>query len=114
MELRRTDGSVRVIRSADGLDCTAPLRTACLRITRDALAQSIRGAIVKSASPSCAAGGAPLLPEQGGSARLDGVGLLVQTLREAAPDLPVIDEAVFEDAGQRAAFFSLIFRRIVP
>jgi hypothetical protein len=33
------------------------------------------------------------------------VGLLVQVLRESAPDLPVIDEAAFADAGQRALFF---------
>ena len=105
MELRLKDGVTIVARSADGLDITARLRGACLRIARDALAQGIRGAVMKSRSPSCAAGGAPLFPEQGGSPRPDGVGLLVQVLREKAPDLPVIDEAAFEDDGGRAAFF---------
>ena len=114
MELRRKDDSVIVVRCADGLDCTTRLRDACLRIARGASAQGVRGAVVKSGSPSCAAGETPLVPEQGGSPRPDGVGLLVQALREAAPGLPVIDEAGFEDAEQRAAFFSLIFRRIVP
>ena len=114
MELRCKDGSVVAVRCADGLDCTTRLRDACQRIARVASAQGIRGAVVKSGSPSCAAGGAPLFPEQGGSPRPDGVGLLVQVLREGALDLPVIDEAAFEDTGQRAAFFSLIFRRIVP
>jgi uncharacterized protein YbbK (DUF523 family) len=114
MELRCKDGTVMLVRRADGLDCTARLRDTCLRIARDASDQGIRGAVVKSGSPSCAAGGAPLFPEQGGSPRPDGVGLLVQALREAASDLPIIDELAFEDAGQRAAFFSLIFRRIVP
>ena len=104
MELRLKDGSTIVARCADGLDITARLRGACLRIARDVLAQGIRGAVVKSRSPSCSAGGAPLVPEQGGSSSQDGVGLLVQVLCEAAPDLPVIDEAAFEDAGRRAAF----------
>ena len=114
MELRRKEGSVIVVRCADGLDLTARLREACLRIARDASARGIQGAVMKGGSPSCATGGAPLFPEQGGSPRPEGVGLLVQTLRETAPDLPVIDEAAFEDPGQRGAFFSLIFRRIVP
>jgi len=105
MELRRKDGATTVVRCADGLDATVRLQDACLRIARDALAQGVRGAVVKSASPSCAAGGAPLFPAQGGSPRPDGVGLLVQALRGLAPSLPVIDEAAFEDAGQRAAFF---------
>ena len=114
MELRRKDGAVMVVRCEDGLDCTSRLRDACLQIARDALSRGIRGAVVKSASPSCAVGNSPLFLKQGGSPpRPDGVGLLVQALRESAPDLPVIDEAAFEDVGQRAAFFSLIFRRIV-
>jgi uncharacterized protein YbbK (DUF523 family) len=104
MELRRKAEGTVVVRCADGLDLTAPLRDACLRIARDALAQGIRGAVVKSRSPSCAAGWAPLFPEQGGSPASDGVGLLVQVLRELAPDLPVMDEAAFEDAGQQTAF----------
>jgi uncharacterized protein YbbK (DUF523 family) len=59
---------------------------------------------MKSRSPSCAAGGVALW-EEDGSSRHEGVGLLAQVLRELAPGLPVIDEAAFEDAGQRAAFF---------
>jgi len=105
MELRRKAGAVIVARCADGLDLTAPLREACLRIARDALAQGVRGALVKSRSPSCAAHGTPLFPEHGGSPRPDGVGLFVHVLRELAPDLPVIDELAFEDAGLRATFF---------
>ena len=105
MELRLKDDAMIVARCADGLDLTARLREACLRIARDALAQGVRGALVKSRSPSCAADGAPLFPERGGSPRPDGVGLLVQALRGLAPDLPVMDELAFEDAGRRAAFF---------
>ena len=96
MELRRKDGSMIVVRRVDGLDLTARLRGACLQIARDALDQGIRGAVVKSRSPSCAAGGAPVFPEQGGRPRLDGVGFLVQALRELAPDLPVIDETALD------------------
>jgi uncharacterized protein YbbK (DUF523 family) len=105
VELRRKDGVTIVAHCADGPDITVRLRGACLRIARDAVAQGVRGAVMKSRSPSCAAGGAPLFPEQGGDPSPDGVGLFVQVLRGLAPDLPVIDEAAFEDAGQRAAFF---------
>ncbi|MCL2123110.1 MAG: DUF523 domain-containing protein [Desulfovibrionaceae bacterium] len=108
MKLRCKEGVTTVVRCADGLDTTVRLRGACRRIAWDVLAQGVRGAVVKSASPSCAAGGAHLFPEHGGSPRPDGVGLLVQALRGLAPDLPVIDEAAFGDAGQRAAFFRRI------
>jgi len=105
MVLRHKDGVTTVARCADGLDATACLRGVCLQIAQDVLAQGVRGAVVKSGSPSCAAGGALLFPEHGGSPRPDGMGFLVQALRGLAPDLPVIDEAAFEDAGWRSAFF---------
>jgi uncharacterized protein YbbK (DUF523 family) len=105
MELRQRGGVTIVVRCADGLDTTARLRGACLEIVRDVLARGVRGAVVKSGSPSCAAGGALLFPEHGGSPRPDGTGFLVQALHGLAPALPVIDEAAFEDAGRRAAFF---------
>ena len=103
LELRRKDGLTLAVRCADGQDSTGRLRDACLRIARDVADKGIRGAVVKSLSPSCAAGGAPLR-DQDGVSRPDGTGLLVQALREPAPDFPVIDEAAFEDAGQREAF----------
>ena len=105
MELRRKDGTAIVVRCADGLDMTARLRDVCLRIARGVLSQDVRGAVVKSRSPSCAADGVPLFQEQDHSLRPEGTGLLVQTLRGLAPDFPVIDEVAFEDAGQRTAFF---------
>ena len=105
MALRHTDVGTTVARCTDGLDTTARLRGACLQLAREALARGVRGAIVKSASPSCAADGALLFPEHGGSPRPDGVGVLVQALRGLVPALPVIDESAFEDAGRRAAFF---------
>jgi uncharacterized protein YbbK (DUF523 family) len=105
MELRRKGGATIVVRSGDGLDSTVRLQRACLRIARDVLTQGIQGAIVKSRSPSCAVGGAPLFSERGDSPHLDGVGLLVRALRGLAPDLPVIDELAFEDGGQRTSFF---------
>ena len=105
LELRLKDGVTRVVRRADGLDTTDRLHDACLQIARDVLARGVRGAVVKSGSPSCAAEGALLFSEQGGSPRPNGVGLLVQVLRGLAPELSVIDEAAFADAGQRSAFF---------
>ena len=101
-------------RCTDGLDTTARLQGACLQIARDVLARGVRGAVVKSGSPSCAAGGTLLFPAQGGSLRPGGVGLLVQALRGLAPFLPVIDEAAFEDAGQRAAFFRQTGAKCAP
>ncbi|MDR2695535.1 MAG: DUF523 domain-containing protein [Deltaproteobacteria bacterium] len=107
LELRRKDGMTITVRCTDGTDLTAVLRGACLRIARDAAALGIRGAVVKSLSPSCAAGGAPLW-DQDGVSRPEGTGLLVQALRGLAPDFPVIDEAAFADAGQRADFLRRI------
>ena len=101
LELRRKDGVTIVARCADGMDHTARLREACLWIARDGLSKGVRGAVVKNRSPSCAAEGAPLWDEDGG-VHPEGVGLLVQVLRELAPDLPVVDEDA--DAGQRTAF----------
>ena len=83
------------------MDHTARLREACLWIARDGLGKGVRGAVVKSRSPSCAAEGAPLWADDG-DVRPEGVGLLVQALRELAPDLPVMDADA--DAGQRTAF----------
>jgi len=114
MELRHKDGTTIVVRCTDGLDMTAHLHDACLRISRDVLALGVRGAVVKSHSPSCAADGAPLFQKQGGSPRLEGIGILVQVLRGLALNLPVIDEAAFEDAGQRSAFFREIGKSIPP
>ena len=101
LELRRKNGVTIAVRCADGLDLTPRLREACLWIARDGLARGVRGAVVKSRSPSCAAEGAPLW-EEDGDVRQEGVGLLVQALREAAPDLPVMDEEA--DAGHVADF----------
>ena len=108
MKLLHKDGATTVVRSADGLDITDSLRGAYLQIARNVLDQGILGAVVKSGSPSCAAGGTPLFSEQDGSLRVDGVGLFVQALRGLAPDLPVIDEIAFEDDGRREAFFLLM------
>jgi uncharacterized protein YbbK (DUF523 family) len=107
LELRRKDGVTIAARCSDGLDQTTRLREACLWIARDGLDRGVRGAVVKSRSPSCAAEGAPLW-EEDGNVRPEGVGLLVQALRELAPDLPVMDEAAFEDAWQRAAFLRAV------
>jgi uncharacterized protein YbbK (DUF523 family) len=107
LELRRKDGATRIVRCADGADQTARLREACLWIARDGLDKGVRGAVVKSRSPSCAAGDAPLWEDKG-EVRPGGTGLLVQALRELAPDLPVMDEAAFEDAWQRADFLRMV------
>jgi len=108
MELRHNNGVAFVVRCADGLDITDRLRGACLRIAQEALAKGVQGAVVKSRSPSCSAGGASFCQEQDGDPGRYGAGLLVQALRELAPGLPVIDEAAFEDGGRQGAFFRKI------
>ena len=107
LELRRRDGVILAARCVDGSDQSARLREACLWIVRDGLDRGVKGAVVKSRSPSCAAGDAPLW-EAHGEVRPEGTGLLVQALRELAPDVPVMDEAAFEDAWQRADFLSRV------
>ena len=70
--------------------------------------EELRGFILKSRSPSCAIGTAPLFGETG-EAIGTASGVFTLMLIKRLPDLPITDEARLADPDEREKFFGRVF-----
>lgn len=108
MRLERDGAQVRLVSIAERRDLTARM-VQCARALVARLAdEGVVGVVLKSRSPSCGPGDAPLfeLPQSDGgperSSHQDGV--FAGALREALPGLPLAAEAGLATAAGRATF----------
>ncbi|MBU1072400.1 DUF523 domain-containing protein, partial [bacterium] len=81
----------RMVGAASGEDWTVRMNAWCRRRVAELLAEGLDGFVLKSRSPSCGAGSAPVHPAGGGEPPR-GEGLFALALRESCPDLPVVED----------------------
>lgn len=106
IELREIDGSVRLIMPSSGRDLTAAMRQYAGRKADALAAMRLSGYVLKSRSPSCGLGSAPVLSESAADAR--GSGIFAAVLTERFPDLPVEEESDLNNTVAIEAFMARV------
>lgn len=108
--LRRfEDGLIRLERTSDDHDLTETMQAYCHGKVNELASLGVQGCILKARSPSC--GMRDVKVFEGRTAenpRAEGVGYLVQALRQQLPECPVIDEEGLLDTRMRQAFLAKI------
>jgi uncharacterized protein YbbK (DUF523 family) len=107
MRLERDHRGVRLVEIESGSDHTRRVErwaSARLRALREL---ELSGYVLKKDSPSC--GIARVRLSARGRTRRTGVGVFARALREAFPDLPVIDESQLRDRALRERFVRRAF-----
>lgn len=82
----------RLVTVTTNLDLTKQMQDYCTRRLDQLEGLGLRGCILKSRSPSCGIGSAPLFDEQGQPTGTTCSGLFAAALQHRFPDLPVVDE----------------------
>ena len=104
--VRNGEGMTEVLGVEEDLDVTGALRDFSHRSIAK-LVGRIDGAVLKSRSPRCGVGTAPVFDEERKEVDTDS-GVFAQTLLVHMPRLPVIDEEQFADETLRDAFISSV------
>jgi uncharacterized protein YbbK (DUF523 family) len=107
MRLVRDGNAVRLVEIASGRDHTRALERWTAARLRSLRALDLCGYVFKNDSPSCGIARVPLYAR--GRMRRSGVGVFARGLRDAFPDLPVIDEAQLRDPVLREQFIECAF-----
>jgi uncharacterized protein YbbK (DUF523 family) len=90
-------GAIRVLGGEEGTWDATEVLAGHSRALVSRLA-GVSGFVFKSRSPSCGLVGVPIFLADGSDAGLTGRGVFAQALREASPDLPLIEETALGDA----------------
>ena len=109
MRLVRDERGVRLVEVASGRNHTRALARVTAARVRALRALDLCGYVLKKDSPSCGIERVPLYARGRARARLSGVGVFARGLREAFPDLPVIDESQLRDPALREQFIERAF-----
>jgi uncharacterized protein YbbK (DUF523 family) len=107
MRLVREGEKVRLVEVASGRDHTRALERWTAARVRSLRALDLCGYVLKKDSPSCGTRRVKLYVR--GRTRRSGVGLFARGLRDAFPDLPVIDETELRDRALREQFIERAF-----
>jgi uncharacterized protein YbbK (DUF523 family) len=107
MRLVRDERGVRLVEVASGRDHTRALARYTAARVRALRSLDLCGYVLKKDSPSCGIARVPLSAR--GRTRRAGVGVFARGLREAFPDLPVIDESQLRDSALREHFIERAF-----
>ena len=103
--IRQVDGSVGLVRPADGFD-PAPMLLAWIERTLPVLLSRLPdAAILKARSPSCGLETVAVLDARRSGVEFPGDGLFAAALRQAAPELPIFDEDALATPEQCQQFW---------
>lgn len=96
-------GNIRVVGAEDGdWDVTEVLTDrSCALVFQ---LEDVSGFILKSRSPSCGVTGVSLFRSDGSGAGVATMGVFARALRQAFPDMPLIEETELGDAARLADF----------
>ena len=109
MRLVRDERGVRLVEVASGRDHTRALARVTAARVRALRALDLCGYVFKKDSPSCGIARVPVSVHGHARAQLSGTGVFARGLREAFPDLPVIDESELCDRALRERFVQRAF-----
>jgi uncharacterized protein YbbK (DUF523 family)/uncharacterized protein YbgA (DUF1722 family) len=101
--VRGTDGATRMVVLDTGEDLTARMRAYAAWRARGLASLELDGYVFKSKSPSCGLSGVPVATP-GVEADAEGRGLFAETLAEALPLVPMVDERRLGRASVREDF----------
>ena len=96
-------GDMDVARVDNGQSVSRKLRSSIDDVLADLQSSNIRGVICKSRSPSCA-----LRDADYNTPGKEGPGLLIQAIRKAFPQVPIIDENDVDDPDKLREFLNLL------
>ena len=123
MYLCRQQNQTRLLRCHDRLDLTEKVQAACRELAELARQGKLCGAVLKSRSPCCAPGDAPLCDAAGKPSEQYTFGIFAEILRTgtkkapaakkgelAPPKLTLINEQDMIDPTRQASFFAALLR----
>ncbi|HOG51203.1 MAG TPA: DUF523 domain-containing protein [Lentisphaeria bacterium] len=109
--IRQVDGSIGLVRPADGFDPAPMLRAWIERTLPALLSRRPDAAILKARSPSCGLKTVAVLDAKRPGVTFPGDGLFAAALRQAAPELPIFDENALATPEQCQQFLRQLTQR---
>jgi uncharacterized protein YbbK (DUF523 family) len=107
IDIFRVQDEERLRGTGSGLDHTDAMGTFARRMVEELRAKGISGYVTKARSPSCALSDARVLGASGAT-EARAPGMFARVLREAFPDMPMVDEKGLLDEKTRSAFLDAV------
>lgn len=115
VRLEERDDGLRMVDPASGLDHTEAMTRYARRRARVLGARELDGYVLKSRSPSCGLGSARVFRRSRSGEEWavgsGGTGLFALELRQACPDLPLVEEGDLQIGPRAKAFLEVVFAR---